>query len=105
MITVEIDGASATLDEAVTGGWITEQIKRRERDGSKPCVRISITETVAHVSLATPTCQASPGGRRRRANQREQEVLDLWDHHSLNDAAFSPGNLQAFLRRLSQLFG
>jgi hypothetical protein len=104
MVTVEIDGAQATLEEAVAGGWITEQLRRRRDDDRNPCVRVDISAPGVHLALKTPTCVSRPNGdRSRRANQEEQEILDLWSHHKLDQTDFSSGDLQAFLRRLSQM--
>ena len=103
MITVHINGAQATLEEAVSGGWITEQLQRRHADGQSPCVRVDISAQGAHLTLATPSCAGTGGGGGRRASAQEREILDLWERHKLGEGETSPGELQAFLRRLSQI--
>jgi len=104
MVTIEIDGAQATLEEAVAGGWITEQLRRRRDDHRDPCVRVNISAPGVQIALKTRTCGSRPGGGGgRRANAEEQEIFDLWSHHKLDQIDFSSGNLQAFLRRLSQM--
>lgn len=45
MVTVEIDGAQSSLEEAVAGGWITEQLNRRRDDDRNPCIRVDISNS------------------------------------------------------------
>ena len=102
MVTVSIDGVARSLAEATQGGWITEQFDRRGRDGRIPCVEVTISEANRNLHLATPTCsRSSPGGRPLTAE--EEDVIELWRKHRLTELHFTPGNIQAFLRRLSQL--
>lgn len=105
MITVEIDQQTATIQEAVSGGWIAEQLKRRARNSEPPpCIRIQIEEGTVNVTLKTQACGGHGGGGRRRPNSQEEKVFELWQKHDLASGQPDPGELQAFLRQLSQLF-
>jgi hypothetical protein len=96
MITVIIGHSRFALED-LSEGWLTEQIVRRRRDGQSVCVRVEIQTPRANMTLATPGCAGPGGGRLPTAV--ESRIFDLWDQLKLNTAAFSPGNLIAFLKR------
>lgn len=82
--------------------WITQQINGRRKDGLVVCVVVEITAGEIDVRFATPTCGGRGGGG-RRLTTREQDVLDLWQQHHLNDEKFSPGDVVAFVRQVLRL--
>lgn len=102
MIIVSIGEEQRSLQDA-TPVWINEQIQRRRADGQSICAKISIQQGGINMSLATPNCISTPGGR-RRPTQEEKELFALWADRGLNDPHFSGGNLVAFLAQLRRLF-
>ena len=98
MITITIGSSSRQLEDA-SEGWITEQIVQRRDDRTSVCVRVEIHTSAINMVLATPGCGGGGGGRRPTAT--EQRIFDLWAHYRLNTADYSPGNVIAFLKRVT----
>lgn len=98
MINVVIGNSRIALAD-LSEGWLTEQIVRRRKDGLHVCVRVEIQSSRANMTLATPGCSGPGGGR--LPNAVESRIFDLWDQLKLNTAAFTPGNLIAFLKRVT----
>lgn len=96
MITVRI--GSEERQCPVDPNWVNQQIKGRKADGSTPCVRVTIKTDDVDVVLTSKAC-GSIGGGGRAPRPPEQELLDLWKKHHLDDADFAGGNLVAFLKQ------
>jgi len=101
MIRVTIGGSEVDIADA-SPEWINQQISRRRADGLSVCVRVLIQVDGAKVSLFTPTCAGAAGGG-RPPNDRERQIVDLWNQRGLNQTDFSGGGLVAFLRQLQKL--
>lgn len=101
MITIKIVEEERQLD-AVDQQWINQQVNRRRADGQAVCIRVTVREGELDMVLSTPGCGTSGGGGRPPRPQ-EKEVLDLWNQRGLNEAAFTGGNLVAFLKQLKRL--
>lgn len=97
MITVRIGNEERECP--VDPSWVNQQIKGRKESGSTPCVRVTIKSDGVDLALASKACGAGGVGG-RRATPREQEVLDLWKRHQLDQADFSGGNLVSFLKQV-----
>jgi hypothetical protein len=52
--------------------------------------------------LSTPHCSHRHGGG-RRPNEKEQEILKIWESEHLNDTAWTADNLIAFVKRVRHL--
>lgn len=100
MNTIKIGQEERALRDA-TPQWITQQIVNRRKDGLTVCVLVSITTPDADVRFATPACGG--GGGSRQLRPREQELLDLWIRHQLNERDFPPGGVVAFVQSVVRL--
>jgi len=81
--------------------WINQQINRRQSDNQIICVRIRLNIDSINVSLCTPTCVGGSGGG-REPNEKESDIIDLWNKHGLNLSNFTGGNLVAFIKQLKK---
>lgn len=100
MNTIKIGNEEVPLRDA-DAQWITQRIVNRRKDGIDVCVIVTITSADVDVKFATPSCGG--GGKGRRLSRREQELLDLWIRHHLNEREFSPGDVVAFVRQVLHL--
>ena len=100
MITVKVGEEERAISE-VTAQWVNDQLHRRRADGVPVCVRVILKTDCLNMVLATPECQGMGGGG-RAPNEKERQLLELWDHRGLNDRAFSSGNVIAFLKQLQR---
>lgn len=98
MVYVKIGSEERRINEAYPR-WITQSIVGLRREGLPACIQVRFDEPRLCMVLTTPGCQRGGGGG-RPPNTREREVFELWERLGLNDPAFPPGNLIAFLRRL-----
>lgn len=79
--------------------WIPEQIVRRKQDGVPVCVVVKIKSNGLDMSLASGGCPTGGGGR--APNPQEIQIFDLWEKLHLKEIDISPGNLIAFLKKIS----
>lgn len=100
MNTIKIGNEELPLRDA-DPQWITQQIVNRRKNGLEVCVLVSISGLDVDVTFATPACGG--GGRGKPLRPREQELLDLWVRHRLNEVDFSPGSVVAFVREAVRL--
>lgn len=82
--------------------WINQQINGLRKDGHSTCVRISINENKANMTLATADC-ASSNGAGRPPNECEEEIFELWKRLGLSDKKFGLGKLIAFLKQVRRI--
>jgi len=54
------------------------------------------------MALSTPHCSHGRGGG-RRPNEKEEEILKIWEKEHLNEPSWTPGNLFAFVKRVHHL--
>lgn len=101
MNTIKIGNEQRSLADA-DAQWITQQINGRRKDGMLVCVVVEITAGDIDVRFATPTCGGGGGGG-RPLTMREQEALDIWQRHHLNNENFSPGDVVAFVKQVLRL--
>jgi hypothetical protein len=97
MISVRIGQEERSVDQA-SDQWINEQLRRRRADGASICAQVILRTDALNMVLSTPQCQG--GGRGRPPNEKERQLLDLWQDRGLNEADFSGGNLIAFLHQV-----
>lgn len=100
-VTVRIGDETRNL-EAASESWINDQLNRRRKDGQNICVQVNVNSGGAQLVLATPGCGGGGGGG-HQANARELDIIELWNRLHLNQAAFSGGNVVAFLKQLGRL--
>lgn len=86
----------------VDGHWINQQINGLRKDGHSICVRISINESKANLTLATADCASANGGG-RPPNECEEEIFSLWNRLGLNDKEFQLGKIIAFLKQVRRI--
>ncbi len=101
MNSIKIGNEQRSLVDA-DAQWITQQINGRRKDGLVVCVLVEITAGDIDVCFATPTC-GGRGGSGRQLTAREQEALDLWRKHHLNDETFAAGDVVAFVKQVLPL--
>ena len=99
MSTIEIGGETQDLC-SFEEHWVNQQINRRRKDGLPVHVVVRIQTSGVDLRLSTPGAGGGGGGVYRPPNQRESEIIDLWNHQRLNSADFSGGNLIAFLKQV-----
>jgi hypothetical protein len=95
-------GTIHRVNDDITAAWIVEQQRARERDGVPVCAIVRIQGVGVDVTLTVGRCGTGSGGG-RAPNPREREIIDLWRQLHLDGVEFSPGNLQAFVKRASRL--
>ena len=100
MNTIKIGNEERPLRD-VDAQWITQQIVNRRKEGFDVCVIISVTAPDIDLRFATPSCGGGGGSRQLRPG--EQELLDLWVRHRLNEKDFSPGGVVAFVQQVNRL--
>ena len=96
MNTIKIGNEELSLRSA-DAQWITQQIVNRRKSGVEVCVIVKISGVDVNVTFATPA--GGGGGRDGRLRPREQELLNLWIQHRLNEVDFPPGGVVAFVRQ------
>lgn len=101
MSKIQIGSSERELSEA-SESWITQQVRERQHDGQKVCVRVSLKTDGIDMILATPGCGCGGGGG-RAPTSRERAIFDLWNERHLNVADWGVGNLIAFLKQLRKL--
>ena len=100
-VTVRIGQETRDFDSA-SESWINDQVNRRRQDGQSVCVQVTVDGGDLDLLLSTPGC-GSGGGGARQATAREMAILDLWSKLHLNQAGFTGGNLNAFLKQLRRM--
>lgn len=98
MIEIEINGQKYNASE-VNGGFLNEQIRRRQEDGQAVCIRIHINQDGVDLSLSCGDCGGGVGGG-RRPTSAEQEIFDLWNKFGCGSGQINPGKLIAFLNQI-----
>ncbi len=101
-ITVSIGGTTKRIQE-VDDCWVDQQLGRRQGEGQRVCVQVSIESHDAKMHLSTPACVVGYGGG-RRPNALEGQIFHLWDKLKLNTEVFGPSNVTSFLREIKRLF-
>lgn len=103
MTTVTVTfGSSERQDDDITGSWIQDQIKSRERDGLAVCATLRVQGDGIDVRLPVGDCGSSGAGG-RAPNLRERAVLEIFSRLRLDSWDRSPGSLIAFARQASRL--
>ena len=82
----------------VSEQWISEQLRRRNADGTSTCVQVVLKTSYVDIILSTADCPKGAGGG-RPPTQQERALFDLWNRRGLNEAKFNPGSLIAFLKQ------
>jgi hypothetical protein len=107
MVRVKIDESERDLDNA-DAQWVNEQVRGYERThGTLPCLRVTVDEDHAHITLISANCARSGGGGGGGAPQwsrPEAEVLELWKRLHLDSSDWTQGNLVAFIQQARRLF-
>jgi hypothetical protein len=101
MIRIIINGEDRQLNDSDVEQWVNQHINIRRREGVDNCVRVKIIKGDVNMTLTTPHCTSTGGGRLPRP--KESEIFELWDKRGLNKSDFSSGNLIAFLKQLENL--
>ncbi len=101
MITIQIGENERKLFQA-TEQWVNEQINRRLRANQLVCVRVTIEEELVNMSLVTQAC-ARNGHSDWVPNTKEKRIIDIWKKLGMSKPEFTGGNLNAFLKQLTQL--
>ena len=103
MITITIgqDVRQLSSPSDIEESWINQQINRRRASGQSVCTRVRIQEAGLDLSLATPGCGGSGGGR--PPTHEEQRIIELWRERHLTQSEYTGGDLIAFLRQLFRL--
>ena len=102
MSTVKIGSEERPIQQ-VDSQWINQEINRRRESGVDVCVVVQLAEPGVNLTLATPSCGSGGGGGGRPPNDKESDVLTLWNHRGMGQADFTGGNLVAFLKQLDRV--
>lgn len=100
MSTITIGHEARDLEDA-NPQWLNQAILDRRRDGQEVCVVVQLDGDQLTMILRAPRRVGSGGGG-RAPNPREREVLELWAKLGLNDPAFAPGNVVAFVQQVKR---
>jgi hypothetical protein len=100
LITVSI-GTSTASEEQATPGWIAEQLRRQRADGTSVCVQVVIQTDEVRLTLISRECP-SAGVAVPERSERERHIIEIWRRHVYNQPEIAPGELAAFLQRLSR---
>lgn len=106
VVRIKIGESERELDSA-DAQWVAEQVRGYERNhGSLPCVRVTVDEDRARITLITAECARSGGGGGGAPNWNaaESDVLESWRRLRLDGPSWTQGSLVAFIQRLRQLF-
>ncbi len=101
MINVQIEGNEKRLSDA-SESWIREQIGRRQRDGLKVCVRVSVKIGSVDIALSSGGCQSFGRGS-RLPTSKETQICNRWNDLKLNEAQIDIGCLIKFLKQVESL--
>jgi hypothetical protein len=82
------------IDEA----WINDQLKRHLRDGSSPCIQISVSDL--GLRLSTRNCPGTGGGG--RLNARQQALADEWNGLLRKHDKLNAGTIISFLKQVAK---
>ena len=99
MISITIGGMSVPADQA-SDAWIAQMLAEQQKRQVPACVRVSVQAPGVQVSLATPACGGSGGGR--QANEREQPIIAAWLRSGLQEGRVTPHEIRAFLRDVAR---
>lgn len=97
-VTIQV-GTQRLPWEEFTMSWLTDQLRRQ----ASRCVRIEVDHPDANLLLRSGGCPPASARSTRPPNRKEQAIFDLWDYRGMHDAAWAPGNLNAFLQQLRGL--
>lgn len=86
----------------VSESWIHQQVGQRQDDGQNVCARVTLNNGSVNLLLSTPQCSCAAGGG-RRPNQKEAEIIELWNKLHLNEPHWTAGNLVAFVKQAQRL--
>ena len=86
----------------VSESWIHQQVGQRQDDGQNVCARVTLENGSVNLLLSTPQCSRGGGGG-RHPNQKEEEIIGLWEKLHLNEAHWASGNLVAFVKQAQRL--
>jgi hypothetical protein len=95
-------GASEHKFCDVSESWIHEHVNERRKDGHPVCAIVTINTDSVNVLLSTPSCSHSQGGY-RRPNEKEAEIVKLWQNEHLNEANWTAGCLVDFVKKTHRL--
>lgn len=101
-VEVWVGSDRASLTDAMRGAWVVRQTTRRRKDGEAVCFRVQMKAPSVDFTLVTPECgQGRSVGR--GLTRAEQQILELWEKHRLNELEYEPGEALAFLKQLERL--
>ncbi len=105
MITITIGESVPRKWEDVSGidrSWINQQINKRLKDGSQPCIEVLLEGENATIRVATPECGGGGGGG-RPPNATEQEIIENWRDRVLSKDPIVGGHVISFLESIHRL--
>ena len=86
----------------VSESWIHHHVHERYKEGQPVCAQVILKTHSVDVALSTPHCSHGRGGG-RRPNEKEEEILKIWEKEHLNEPSWTPGNLFAFVNQVHHL--
>jgi len=95
-------GASEHKFCDVSESWIYQQVESRRKDSHPVCVIVTLNNGSINVLLSTPHCSKRHGAC-RRPNEKEAEIIRLWESEHLNDPKWTAGNLINFVKKAHRL--
>lgn len=103
LATVRIGFNERPIQEAHPN-WVQQQVRDRHSEGTPLCVRVTVDTSDAKLVLQSGACASTlGGGGGRPLNAREQEILQQWRKHRLDEREVEGGWVVAFLNQLRRL--
>jgi hypothetical protein len=100
MATVTVTfGSETKQNHAITAGWIHGAMEAQRRAGQPICGTVRVEGSGIDLSLPVGSCPRGSGGGRPLASA-ESDVVDLYRRGHLDQARFSAGELEAFVKQV-----
>ncbi len=95
-------GTDTRSNNAITAGWIHAAMQAQERAGQPVCGTVRVEGGGIDVAVPVGSCPGASGGG-RAPNAAEGEVIELFKRRHLDEARFSPGELESFVKQALRL--
>jgi hypothetical protein len=86
----------------VSESWINHEVRQRQEDGQSVCAQVTLKGQSIDMILSTPQCSIGHGGG-RHPNEKEEEILKLWEKERLRDPNWTADNLISFVKKTHRL--
>lgn len=103
MATVTVTfGSNSRQNNAITAGWIHSEMETQEGAGQPICATVRVEGSGIDLTLPVGSCPRGGGGG-RQLKAAEMDAVELYRRRHLDEARFSPGELEAFVKQAMRL--